>query len=240
MRQRFRKIRRRRDYSVASHTPTECVAQQAALLQVAQGGHCSRPLPTAALLPPLPPPLLLPPSDEDAEDAEETDEDAAAAVALALAALAALAAAWQWSSSWLTTMRTFSQMAPTNALSISRWRFFAADKRFFIGWSRAGATGNGLVGGVASLFAPVVPVLLLPLSPLSPFLVTASLSLRASSGTMALGLALLPTTLFGRCMLGRGGDTCCQGYRLPQAVSDSFTRRSKGTRAIKLLFPLTG
>ena len=48
-----------------------------------------------------------------------------------------------------------------------------------------------------------------------------------ASGTKARGLALLHTTLFGRCMLVPGGDTCCQGYRLPRAVSDSLSRRSK-------------
>ena len=47
-----------------------------------------------------------------------------------------------------------------------------------------------------------------------------------ASGTKARGLALLHTTLFGRCMLVPGGDTCCQGYRLPRGVSDSLSRRS--------------
>ena len=52
-----------------------------------------------------------------------------------------------------------------------------------------------------------------------------------ASGTKARGLALLHTTLFGRCMLVPGGDTCCQGYRLPRAVSDSLSRRSKARPA---------
>ena len=54
-----------------------------------------------------------------------------------------------------------------------------------------------------------------------------------ASGTKARGLALLHTTLFGRCMLVPGGDICCQGYRLPRAVSDSLSRRSKSTKILR-------
>ena len=65
---------------------------------------------------------------------------------------------------------------------------------------------------------------------------TAGCRSRSSAGRArkALGLGLLHTTLFGRCMLVPGGDTCCQGYRLPRAVSDSLSRRSKFGASCKL------